>query len=400
MSPEYNRTTIRRLLLAAFSAEELARFCQDRPLFRPVCDTFGPGHGLDDMVDELLKYAAARRLFEPLLAEVEAHNPRQYAHFAADLHQAAEAAGPLPAAEAPSRVAIPGRAWPIVALLVLNLGLVLLWGWCLLGDRPVLLNYLQTAMTLIELLLAALALVLVSRQPGAWEDLLRRLGTERRWLYAVLLLTVLNLGLTPFFCTSTRQPTAYMELILDNGPVPQERQFDELKAGIQGELSRVLPNAALSLRVFGLQCGQTRQLVDFAPGNAGDVAEALADVQPVAHADLTEAIRQALDDLLSRGDTQPRVLVVVTWGQEGCGGDLNRAVAAYRQQLGSAVSLNLITLGEVPAVVERPGVIVEEAADAKEVGDALGRINDALEQGEWPSAPRRVTPGPDPDLAP
>jgi hypothetical protein len=388
--------------MAAFTAEELARFCQDRPPFRPVSDTFGPGQGLDDMVDELMKYAAARRLFGPLLAEVEAHNPRQYAHFAPDLQRAAEAAEAPPAADPapPSQAARPGRTWLIVALLVLDLGLVLLWGWCLLGDRPVLLNYLQTAMTLIELLLAVVALLLVSRQPGAWEDLLRRLGTERRWLYAVLLLTAFNLGLTPFFCTSYRQPTAYMELILDNGPVPQQRQFDELKAGIQTELSRALPNAALSLRVFGLQCGQTRQVVDFAAGNAGDVAEALADVEPVAQADLTEAIRQALDDLLSRGNDQPRVLVVVTWGQEGCGGELNRAVAAYRQQLGSAVSLSLITLGEVPAIVQQPGIDVQVAADAKEVGDALGRINDALEQGEWPSAPRKVTPGPDPDLAP
>ena len=53
---EDNIAAIRQLLLAAFTPEELRRFCYDRPTFRPVVSRFGPGHGLDDMVDEVVEY--------------------------------------------------------------------------------------------------------------------------------------------------------------------------------------------------------------------------------------------------------------------------------------------------------------------------------------------------------
>jgi hypothetical protein len=73
---------VRKLLLAAFTAEELHRFCFDRPVFRPIVNSFGPGHGLDDMVDEVITYCEKRLLFPELLAEVSQENPGQYARFA------------------------------------------------------------------------------------------------------------------------------------------------------------------------------------------------------------------------------------------------------------------------------------------------------------------------------
>jgi len=77
----YDLGTIRRLLTASFTAEELRRFCQDRSLFRPIVYRFGPGHGLDDMVQEVIDYCAKRLLWEDLLAAVEEENPRQYRRF-------------------------------------------------------------------------------------------------------------------------------------------------------------------------------------------------------------------------------------------------------------------------------------------------------------------------------
>jgi formylglycine-generating enzyme required for sulfatase activity len=78
---EYNIAAIRQLLLAAFTAEELRRFCYDRPDFRPVVRRFGPGHGLDDMADELITYCENYLLIPELLAALKQHNPRQYARF-------------------------------------------------------------------------------------------------------------------------------------------------------------------------------------------------------------------------------------------------------------------------------------------------------------------------------
>jgi hypothetical protein len=81
----YNLAAIRELLLAAFTAEELRRFCYDRPTFRPITNRFGPGHGLDDMVDEVITYCDAYLTFPELLDEIKQANPRQYEHFAARL---------------------------------------------------------------------------------------------------------------------------------------------------------------------------------------------------------------------------------------------------------------------------------------------------------------------------
>ena len=77
----YNTAAIRQLLLAAFTPEELRRFCYDRPTFRPVVSSFGPGQGLDDMVDELITYCDTRLLLGELLRQVRQVNPGQHARF-------------------------------------------------------------------------------------------------------------------------------------------------------------------------------------------------------------------------------------------------------------------------------------------------------------------------------
>jgi formylglycine-generating enzyme required for sulfatase activity len=52
-------------------------------------DWFGPGHGLDDMVDEVIDYCEKRVLFGELLDAVKMENPRQYARFEPKLRQLA-----------------------------------------------------------------------------------------------------------------------------------------------------------------------------------------------------------------------------------------------------------------------------------------------------------------------
>ena len=93
---DYNIGTLRKLLEAAFTAEELRTFCYDRPAFRPVVNQFGRGHGLADMVQEVIVFCEKRLLFDELLAEVRQWNPGQYKRFGADLGPAAagEDSGP------------------------------------------------------------------------------------------------------------------------------------------------------------------------------------------------------------------------------------------------------------------------------------------------------------------
>ena len=88
-----NFSAIRELLMAAFTAEELRRFCHDRPTFQPITNRFGPGHGLDDMVDEVITYCETYLTFPELLDEIQRANPRQYERFAARILPASAPAG-------------------------------------------------------------------------------------------------------------------------------------------------------------------------------------------------------------------------------------------------------------------------------------------------------------------
>jgi hypothetical protein len=189
-------------------------------------------------------------------------------------------------------------------------------------------------------------------------------------------------------------PTAYLEIVLDNGPLPGFSQLDEVKAAVGQELARSLPDSAVALRVYGEQCGHTQRLVRLARGNAGRVAETLARVQPAARADLVEAIRQALNDVLQKQGDQPRAVVAVSWGADACGGDLPTALAAYRQQLGTAVHLYLINLDQPVPGGAPSGVQNNVYASIGQVRAELARIAGALRQGKMPDVVPSATPTP------
>lgn len=78
---QYDIAEIRSLLKDAFTAEELRRFCQDRPYLRPILSQFGPRSSLDDLTDIVIEYCQTHRLFSELLAEVAEMNPRQYSRY-------------------------------------------------------------------------------------------------------------------------------------------------------------------------------------------------------------------------------------------------------------------------------------------------------------------------------
>jgi len=78
---DWDLAAIRHLLQAAYKPHTLHRFCQERPAFRPIVNEFGPGLGLNEMVDCVIDYCDTQLLFDELLAEVGKENPRQYERF-------------------------------------------------------------------------------------------------------------------------------------------------------------------------------------------------------------------------------------------------------------------------------------------------------------------------------
>ncbi len=83
---QYDLGAIRQLLVAAFTPETLHSFCQDRSNFRPIVNDFGPGQGLNAMVDHVVTYCQKQDLWAEFLAEVKRKNPNQYARFESDLY--------------------------------------------------------------------------------------------------------------------------------------------------------------------------------------------------------------------------------------------------------------------------------------------------------------------------
>jgi tetratricopeptide (TPR) repeat protein len=144
-----NVTDIRQLLLAAFTARELHRFCHDRPPFRPILDDLGPDAGLNQIVDRLLEYAEDRLLFDELLGELARENPRQYARHIGPRRVAEHQPPPLPP---PDQLPEPGPLPP---------------GSRLPFDRNALFTGRRdTLLALARALLHAAALVLVQGMAG------------------------------------------------------------------------------------------------------------------------------------------------------------------------------------------------------------------------------------------
>jgi len=110
----FNTGAIRKLLLDAFTVEDLRRFWQDSSAFRDLLDSVEEQKGLKGHVDKLITYCSKRLLFRELLAEVEERNPRQYARHQDKLRDETNGRG---ARFVPSSVAeLPFRSIPAAQL--------------------------------------------------------------------------------------------------------------------------------------------------------------------------------------------------------------------------------------------------------------------------------------------
>ena len=82
----YNRSVVRKMLMAAFNDEDLRTFCFDH--FRPVYDEFTSGQPRGERVRMLVEYAERQGKLDTLVDTVRRENEYQYAAFAAQLTQA------------------------------------------------------------------------------------------------------------------------------------------------------------------------------------------------------------------------------------------------------------------------------------------------------------------------
>ena len=83
----HNIAAIRELLLGGFTPATLVRMLSDNASLRPITREFGPGQGMNDMVDRAIDYAIAFALLDELLSAIEEHNPRLYTEFHDQIYQ-------------------------------------------------------------------------------------------------------------------------------------------------------------------------------------------------------------------------------------------------------------------------------------------------------------------------
>jgi formylglycine-generating enzyme required for sulfatase activity len=143
---DLNIAQIRKLLTEAFTADELRRFCLDHRIFQPIVAEFGPGLGLDDMVDKVIDFCRTRLVWDDLLAAVKEERLAQYTRFESGLYQSSLPPSPAPAEPhlpvSPFPQPLPPdwrqqaqRLWPrLVSVLVVSLVLLLGMWWLLTHD--------------------------------------------------------------------------------------------------------------------------------------------------------------------------------------------------------------------------------------------------------------------------
>jgi hypothetical protein len=87
---QYNAKVIHDLVMAAFTAEELWRFCRYHSAFEPMIDQVGVDYSLASITDRLITHCEKKMLFPELLAEIRKINPRQYDRFSNHFHKAVQ----------------------------------------------------------------------------------------------------------------------------------------------------------------------------------------------------------------------------------------------------------------------------------------------------------------------
>jgi hypothetical protein len=83
----YNISAVRALLGSAFTSEGLWRFCEDRPLLRPICLHFSSSFSVARAVDATLTYCRTHAIVDDLVNEIKTIRPRQYVRFRAELEK-------------------------------------------------------------------------------------------------------------------------------------------------------------------------------------------------------------------------------------------------------------------------------------------------------------------------
>lgn len=84
--PSPDLAATRQLLLSVFTRDSLRRFCQKRPDLHFILNEFGPGQGLNEMIDRVIECCSTHQLWSRFFTLIRIEHPTQYADFATCLY--------------------------------------------------------------------------------------------------------------------------------------------------------------------------------------------------------------------------------------------------------------------------------------------------------------------------
>jgi len=139
------------------------------------------------------------------------------------------------------------------------------------------------------------------------------------------------------------------------------------------------PALNVGLRVYGAQvhfkedgaCDDTRLYVPMQGVDRAEMLSVVKSAKAIGSTPLARSILAASDDFTTAGE---RLIVVVTDGEEACGGDLQAAVARLRED-GVNIDLRIIGIDLSDEAVARFQNLaqIENASNARDLAGALGR---------------------------
>jgi len=114
--------------------------------------------------------------------------------------------GKQPSTPQPAPTLFPSQTWLFVGLLAMDLILVFILGWRLVGDKPNLLAYLQVAIGVVGVIVTFLAAYVAVSRPVSAGAILYRFGTDRR-VQASIIIAASLLIISVSFIPETGIPT-------------------------------------------------------------------------------------------------------------------------------------------------------------------------------------------------
>ena len=191
---------------------------------------------------------------------------------------------------------------------------------------------------------------------------------------------------------------ARLEIILDvsgsmRAPLGGETKMDAARKAIRATADGIAPGSVVALRLYGHRvpqekkdesCRDTELVVGFQPLDKADFLGKVERATPRGQTPLTYSLEQAAQDFGARSD-EDRVIILVSDGEETCGGD---PAAAARRLLEQGFKVKVHTIGfdvdaaaraQLEAISQATGGEYHDARNAAALGESLTRLaNQAL----------------------